>query len=136
MRTLTIAVLFGILLGCGGSDRGAVEGTVTLDGKPIETGAVTFRPSGDTKGATAGTEIKNGRYSISAAAGPMVGTNRVEISAWKSTGRMVPAALGDPNAGMKPEVVEAVAPRFNVESELTVEIRPGKNTYDFEVMGR
>jgi len=132
-RPVILLVVLSTLLGCGGSNRGAIEGSVTLDGKPIESGAITFRPTGETKGATAGGEIKNGRYAIPAKSGPMVGTNRVEISAWKQTGRMVPAALGDPHAGMKPEVVEAVAPRFNVNSELTVKIEPGRNTCDFRV---
>ena len=136
MRLAVLALFLTGLVGCGGSNRGAVEGSVTLDGTPIESGAITFRPTGETKGATAGGEIKNGRYAIPAESGPVVGTNRVEISAWKETGRMVSAALGDPNAGMKPEVVEAVAPRFNVDSELTVEIEPGRNTCDFRVEGR
>ena len=136
MRRIVFVLLIASVLGCGGSNRGAVEGTVTLDGKPIESGAITFRPVGDTKGATSGGEIKDGHYALPADAGPMIGTNRVEISAWRQTGRMVPAALGDPHAGTKAEVVEAVAPRFNVDSTLEVEIRAGRNTCDFEVEGR
>lgn len=46
--------------GCGGG-AGTVTGEVTYEGAPVRKGYVTFAPA-DGKGATAGAEIKDGRY--------------------------------------------------------------------------
>ena len=69
--------------------RQAIEGTVTLDGKPLEKGQITFVPQGDTKGPTAGAEIVGGKFAIPAAGGPLAGKFRVEITAARPGGRKV-----------------------------------------------
>jgi hypothetical protein len=121
-------------VGCGGgrADRGAVSGTVTLDGKPVERGSILFTPSEGTQGSAAGGEIANGRYQLPAKIGPAVGRNRVEIRAMRKTGKMVPKAFGRPGE-MVPEQVEAIPPRFNTKSNLKVDIKRGDNTADFDV---
>jgi hypothetical protein len=122
--------------GCGdGSKRGAVEGGVKLDGKPVENGSILFTPIQETRGAVAGGEIHNGRYRLSAKTGPAVGWNRVEIHAMLKTGKMVPKAFGAPGE-MVPEQFEAVPPKFNSESTLKYEIKSGDNAADFEVSSR
>ncbi|MEM7557861.1 MAG: hypothetical protein AAF394_01935, partial [Planctomycetota bacterium] len=71
-----------LLAGCGGTDgppRAAVEGTVTLDGKPLATGMVRFVPKDGTPGQKVSVSIEAGKFSVSAEHGPAVGKHRVEI---------------------------------------------------------
>ena len=49
-----------LVAGCGGA---SVEGEVTLDGKPVENGAITFT-SADLRGPSAGAQITAGRYRV------------------------------------------------------------------------
>lgn len=49
LRAIVMFVLLGLALGCGGSGRGPlgqVEGTVTLEGKPINEGTIIFEVAG------------------------------------------------------------------------------------------
>jgi len=137
---LIVAGLLGCLAGgCGtaqGPERAAVEGEVTLDGNPIEQGSIAFHPAGKTQGMVAGGPITGGRYSISAAEGPAVGQNRVEIHASKKTGRKIPDPYGGPGQTMD-ETVEAVPQQYNTRSTLVRQVEPGKkNTLDFELTTR
>jgi hypothetical protein len=134
-RLLVCAICLGagiIQTGCSSDkSRGAVSGQVKLDGKPIERGSILLSPMEGVKGEPASGEIAAGRYQLSGKAAPAVGWNRVDIHALRKTGRTVPKPL--PMHGTMEEEVEAVAPRFNAESTLKVEIKPGENTADFEV---
>jgi hypothetical protein len=129
-----IPLVFGCSRG-GGANRGAISGTVNLDGKPVEQGSILFTPVEDTRGSVAGGEITDGRYQLPAKIGPAVGRNRVQIRAMRKTGKMVPKAFGHPGE-MVPERVEAIPARFNSKSALEVEIKPGDNTADFDVSSR
>lgn len=136
-RCLFFFLAAALIAGCGGGiQRAAVEGQVSLDGKPIQKGSIFFRPSGETKGMTAGGEIADGRYSLPAEKGPAVGGNLVEIYTDLRTGRKVPLVPGDPKAGMKDEVLQAVAPRYNTQTTLHCEIAPGDNSHNFEVTSK
>jgi hypothetical protein len=134
LRPILFPLVLLLLSGCGsgGADRGAVSGTVKIDGKLLEQGSILFTPIEGTHGSVAGGKIENGRFQFSAKTGPALGRNRVEIRAMRKTGKMVPKAFGRPGE-MVPEQVEAIPPRFNAKSELKVEIKPGDNTADFEV---
>ena len=120
-------ILLAVILGCGTSHRAAVVGKVSLDGKPVDDGIITFIPSGDNRGSPAWGKIQAGDYAIPAKTGPSVGTNRVEIRWARKTGRMVPI---DPTIE---ETVEAVPVRYNSQSVLQVEIKPGTNQFDFNL---
>jgi hypothetical protein len=132
-----LAPLLLFACGCGrsGANRGAVSGTVKLDGKPVEQGSILFTPIEGARGSVAGGEIENGRYQLSAKKGPAIGWNRVEIQAMRKTGKMVRKAFGRPGE-MVPEQVSAIPPRFNTKSKLKAEIKPGDNTADFDVSSR
>ncbi len=56
-----LALLMPLMIGCGGG-KGAVSGTVTLDGKPLPAGTIGFRPS---KGTPVVGTIKDGQSSVS-----------------------------------------------------------------------
>ena len=134
LTRLSLAYLLLLLLtGCGGIQRGAVEGQVSLDGQPIPKGSIFFRPTGETKGMTAGGEIIDGRYKLPADKGPVVGSNIVEFYADLKTGRKVPHVPGDPSAGMDDEILQVFGPQYNTQSKVTCQIKAGNNTHDFNL---
>lgn len=120
--------------GCGTSDtgHGTISGQVNLDGKPIEQGSILFTPIDGTKGVVAGGQIQNGQYRFAGVNGPAIGVNRVEIQAMRKNGKMIPKPMGAPG-----EMVEGseqvAAARFNSNSTLKIEIKPGDNTANFDV---
>jgi hypothetical protein len=57
------------------------------------------------------------------------------VHAVRKTGKMIPKGLGG-TGKMIEEQVEGVAPKFNIESKLQVEITPGENTADFNVTSK
>jgi hypothetical protein len=124
-------------VGCGKEDasRGNLSGKVTLDGKPVELGTILLTPIEGAKGVVTGGSIENGRYQLVGKAAAAVGRNRVEVRAMRKTGRMVPKPFTQSGETIE-EQVEAVPARFNSESKLSVDVKPGDNTADFEVSSR
>ena len=110
--------------GCGAGRQGELSGEVTLDGAPLEHGAILLTPVDAATGAATGGEIKGGRYALTGKRAPLAGAYKVEIRANKKIGRKVQKAMGKPGE-LDDELVEAVAPRFNAKTELTVEAKPG-----------
>jgi hypothetical protein len=138
---LAYPLLLAVLSGCGGKsvERAAVQGHVTYRGQPIQDGTILFSPTGRAKGERlepAGSKIVNGEYHLDGKMGPMVGAQRVEIQAYRKTGRKIPDMLGDvskPDRPLVDEVIPILPATFNVESTLTADIAPGENTKDFEL---
>jgi hypothetical protein len=130
--------LFLVLLctGCGNrhENRASISGEMKLDGRPIEQGSIQFLPMQGVEGSITGGDVVKGRYQLSGKAGPAVGWNRVEIHGLRKTGKTIPKPF--PQQGTVEELVEAVAPRYNSESTLKVEVKPGDNTADFEVTSK
>jgi hypothetical protein len=84
--------------------KGTVKGIVTLNGKPVEKGKVTFRPE---KGDPIQAEIKDGRYT---AEGVPVGTARVILK-------------GLPGQDINVDT--------NLNTVLEVRVKEGENVFDF-----
>jgi hypothetical protein len=121
---VTFALIFS---GCGSSrdaNLAEVSGKVTLDGKPIESGVISFIPA-DLSGPTAGAEIVNGTYFIGGESGVFISECRVEISALKKTGEKVPTSV-DPD-DMTDVVTNMVPANYNTKSTLTAKIEAGEN---------
>ena len=121
-QSLYFAVLAGFvaLTGCGdGMTR--IEGTVKLDGQPLADGTITFVPA-DGQTASAGGPIKNGVYSVEAPPG----SKKVEIQASKVVGER-PAYAGDPNSPKIPITESIIPARYNTETTLTADLKPGTN---------
>jgi hypothetical protein len=109
-----------------------VSGTVQLDGQPVEEGSIQFIPVEGTKGPGTGAVITKGSYHIPRGQGVVVGKNRVELRAFKTTGRIVQDPTAPP--GVKTEErVQAFPPEYNDKSTEVREIQPGSNTFDFDV---
>jgi hypothetical protein len=132
---LGILVLFA-LIGCSKPDanHGAVQGEVMLDSQPLTQGSILFRPMQGVEGTEVGGKIEAGHYALSGNAAPTVGWNRVDIHSVRKSGRMTPQPF--PNHGEMEEMVEVVPSRFNTESMLKYEVKPGDNTADFEVTSK
>jgi len=85
---LCIALLCLPLIGCGKPKLQGFSGTVTYDGKPLESdGIVTFYPDakkGNTMGASNVASIKNGRYELPVSQGISGGWYNVsvEVTEW------------------------------------------------------
>ena len=116
---LGIVVVLG-LAGCGSNGRSTVEGMVTLNGQPIESGAMSFRPL-DGKTPTVGCFITAGCFRLQVPIGSM----RVEITAMEKSGKGVSTAQGAP---VEVDLVtEAIPERYNAKSELVIDVKQGVN---------
>jgi|GEM_PF-791893 len=118
--------------GCSeaGPARQPISGTITLDGKPLTVGTITFAPLDGTTAATA--PIQDGTYRLSRSEGPAPGRYQVEISAVRPTGRRI--AHPDLPSETIDEVRNIVPPNYNVQTELAVEVKPdGEQTLPFQL---
>jgi hypothetical protein len=123
------AVVLIAMSGCGHGGRMPVEGTVTLDGQPLEKGAIRLIPLSGTKGPTAGADIVDGKFVIVPAGGPFVGKFQVQISAVRFTGQKV---LDPRSNAMIDEYAQYLPARYNSESKLQKEVTSsGPNQFEF-----
>ena len=135
-----LLVCLAACLGCG-TGLATVEGTVTFDGKPVESGSIVFEPA-DGAGPSAGGQIQNGKYKLAGEAGVMPGKKVVRITAIRSTGRQVDAGMpgatgagGPSSPGGKVDELESYIPAiYNEKSTLTCEIAAGTaNQHNFDL---
>ncbi len=130
-----LVVLVSLLAaGCGGSDvdLAPVKGTVTLDGEPLAGARVEFDPDpGEvvrgkpTGSASYGVTDSSGRYTLlytHEQEGALLG---------KHTVRITTRAMTVDADGKEVLVPERLPPKFHLNSELTREVTPGSNTFDF-----
>jgi len=124
-RGLALVVLASAMAlaiaGCGRSDLpelGRVQGTVTLDGKPLPGAAVGFYPLSGGRQALAIVD-KDGKYDLTyvhGAAGAKTGPNEVTVF-WPDDS----------------EATAAIPEKYNKKSELQFDVKPGKNTFDIKM---
>jgi hypothetical protein len=151
------ALIGGALLlgGCGGAGddlpRQAVWGKVTLDGKPLEQGTITFSPTSElpTPGMVT---VTGGSYSLPKAQGLVPGSYKVSILASESTEPVekfgdLPGVAGRRQAEAADSKARAailgkkgalpgqtIPPRYNTATTLTAEVKDGaSNSFDFEL---
>lgn len=119
-----IAVACGLLAGCSDDGLALVEGTVTVDGQPVVSGAITFVPA-DGGAPTAGGMITDGRYRVRVPPGVM----KVSISVPKVVGKK--KIYPTENSPEMPVTIEALPAKYNERTELQMEVKPGKNEKNF-----
>lgn len=135
----TVSFLAVHLSGCSQSTsdapkRAAINGQVIFRGTPVEDGMITFAPVAPTVGPSTGAKISNGAYSIAKDAGPVVGTNRVEITAYQKTGRKIEAGTPNPPGTMVDELKPIIPKEYNTKSRLTAQVKNGENKdIDFDL---
>lgn len=119
--------------GCGTNDRLPLQGTVTFDGKPLATGVIQFIPGEGTAGPSAGGEIQDGHYTVSAEKGVFAGTFRVEIISNQKTGTQTRSAGGQ----VADDVRNIVPAQYNVASTLSADVSSEDgNSFDFELRSK
>ncbi|MHC2068461.1 hypothetical protein ACYFX5_13435 [Bremerella sp. T1] len=128
MVLLAMGLLVPMALGCTASEsndnRLAVSGTVTLDGKPLETGRISFVSEQDVANGIppASAEIQDGKYTIDSTPGEKV----VKISSRVETGR--------DQVTDEPITKETIPAKYNKKSELTTTVTEGgENMANFEL---
>jgi hypothetical protein len=127
MRAFAVLGLASLLIavGCGRSDRpdlGTVQGTVTLDGKPLAGALVVFTPSGPGRSASDLTDAA-GRYELTYLrdiAGATLGPHVVIIT-----------TATEERGGR-----EMLPPRYHEKTELSATVAPGSNTIDFPLKSK
>lgn len=138
MQRILLAILAGALLtnagGCGGEriERRAVSGSVQLDGQPLADGTIIFTPLD--QGPSAGGKIANGAFTLTEERGPSPGKYRVEISAYRPTGKTErDAATGETIPLTEP----IIPPQYNRASKLEVEVAAsGENHFEFKLQAK
>jgi hypothetical protein len=129
VRAFAALTSLALLTGGCGTSKPIMEGTVTLDGMPIEKGVIVLTPP-DGKGQTAGCGITAGSYRMQASQG----TKQVSIMAERKDGKM-PDPMSPGSGSLIDRYVDYVPERYNKKSELTVTIKPGLNKHDFTLEG-
>ena len=124
-RALGLAALVA-LAGCAADTTAEVAGTVTLDGKPLETGAVQFSPV-DGQSPTAGAVIKDGSFASRVPVGEM----KVTFTAPKVVGKK--KLYNTPTSPEAPVTEELLPDRYNTKSQLKTQVKPGRNPVVFEL---
>jgi len=130
------AVCWGVALaGCGPRmpTLAAVEGAVTLDGKPLGNAMVIFVPDAGGRPATAQT-TESGQYRLvygPRAGGATLGRHRVGISKVVQGRRLSRAGVPDEEAEHMP--LELVPARYLEPGALTAEVVAGRNIIDFSL---
>ena len=127
-----LAILF--VAGCGSFTE--VGGTVTLEGKKLTTGTVTFLGAdGKKKGVT--NIASDGTYKLIE---PPLGKVKVAVQVKPlpkapATKESPKVTIGEvPNEPVEPVMIPAIYGDFN-KSGLSTELKSGSNTYDIELKG-
>ncbi len=127
-RVLATAVAACLAAGCGGG-LVSVTGTVTLDGKPVDEGSVSFQPA-DGNGPSGGAPVKDGRFEVTPGLKP--GEYKVSVRAGLKTGRKIPAGPPHPAGSLVDEVISYPPPGKPVEPT-TVEVKPDNPPLSFDL---
>lgn len=116
---IPLAICFVGGCGKGGPDLAPVKGRVTFDGRPLADADIEFQPDNMLPPSVGHTDA-DGRYELlykRGVAGARVGQHTVRVTASPSV------AKNPPN----------IPPRYNRQSELRQEVKPGDNSLDFDL---
>jgi hypothetical protein len=131
MRLRLLSCCLLAAMGCSSGSTGPKEypvgGTVTFDGKPVETGRILFRKIGEGDRAYGG-EITNGNYSFTSEPGKV----KVEITA----SRIIPGKFDNSNGTPEPVGEMYIPKQYNSKSTLEAEVKPEGNTLPFELVSK
>jgi hypothetical protein len=139
---VVVLAVLPLAVGCGGRASGpsrvAAHGEVRVGDEPLKAGVIRFVPQA--KGPVALTTIKDGRFALSAANGPVLGKNSVAIVAAPAANPLEGATdiraawTNYARAKQGPPVETAVPAKYNQRSTLSVEVSAkGPNAFDFQL---
>lgn len=142
-KSLAIAVAFWLTIsipGCGGQSEielGQVSGIVKYEGTPLAGVTVMFIP--DNGRPAMGTTDAEGKYELTYIRderGCKVGRNRVEIRHDEESANEA-AQEGDEAVQTPGPPTEVQIPaKYNSDSELSVDVQPGENKFDFDLIAQ
>jgi hypothetical protein len=123
---LCAALSVVLVVGCG-DGKSSVNGTVTMDGQPVASGAITFiKTEGEM--AREGAIIQDGSFR----ANVPPGTYKLELQGQKVVGKR--KQKGFDGKDEEVELTEELFPeRYNTKSELREVIRPGQGTLKLDL---
>jgi hypothetical protein len=125
LLALVVAALLTIL-GCG-DGKSSLSGTVTMDGQPVASGAITFVKT-DGELVREGAVIQDGNFRASVPPG----TYKLELSGQKVVGKR--KQKGFDGKDEEVELTEELFPeQYNTKSELTEVIKPGERTMKLDL---
>lgn len=134
-RWAFVVVLAGLAAGCGPAPTGTVSGTVTVGGRPVPNGLITFSSEVGTRDSFSAA-VLDGKYTTGPIpAGPAKvtviarGANPAEAPAGKGGGDLAPP----PKSAAKKVVTVPTKYGATDTSGLTFEVAKGDNTKDFDL---
>lgn len=121
VRGVLLLLLLTTMGGCGtsGVEVAPVHGRVTFDGQPLASAELLFQPD-DNQRPSRGRTDAEGRYELGykrGQQGAIIGMHTVRISIARDVIKTAPI----------------IAARFDSQSELRREVKPGPNEFDFDV---
>lgn len=133
---LGLLASIGFVVGCAakkydGAERIPLQGKVTVDGRPLDAGTISFVPIDVNSGRPSGGSILGGEYNVAEAMGANAGSYRVEIHWQKSTGKKTRAIDSDE---MIEQRAEGLPAKYHKNSELKAEVAPDKTVFDFDLL--
>lgn len=137
-RWLVVILLAAAVAGCGKNPLGRqkVSGRITLDAKPLAQGSIGFEPQ-QPGGVSSGAMIREGAYTIEELKGLPPGKYRVRISAADMSDEQQGDAIVTPPGGAPPRArKDLIPPKYNTQTELSVEVKAGANRLDFDLKSK
>ncbi|RCS54686.1 hypothetical protein DTL42_06040 [Bremerella cremea] len=123
---LALGTLTLLTVGCGGpkSDKLEMTGKVTLDGQPLQEGAITIEATDD-KGGVDGGMITDGEYKVLTTPGDKL----IKINATKVVGQK--KTYNTPDSPTEDVVKEIIPPKYNTRSDIKVTVTADAASHDF-----
>jgi hypothetical protein len=128
---LVAACGFVFVAGCGGTYDASVEGVVTLDGKPLPLGMVTFHPSSPGPPAYA-IISEDGSYAVNTGRETGLPSGEYHVSVIANE----PPAIAQTASGGAPPLGKPITPawyRMKETSGLQYKVEPGSNEINIEL---
>ena len=115
--------------GCSGSKLTPVSGNVTLDGQPLAEGTIHFAPA-DGQAPSQAAVIKDGSYKTE------LNKTGYKVQIYSPKPSKVVAKLDENGPGGGPRVEELLPPRYNIQSDLKLNISGPTTTANFELRSK
>jgi hypothetical protein len=112
IRSIVCAALICCCLVSCSSKSSVIQGVVTVDGTPVDTGTIHFASEDDAAAKGQGTVIAGGKFELSEKMA--AGSYRVMVEGFRTTGR----TITDPQRGQVPETVQLQIQNLPVEVQL------------------
>jgi hypothetical protein len=122
-----------LAIGCGGSDGSKVhvKGDVTLDGKPVDAGSITFTAI-DRSHAQAGGKIVHGRYSVDNVA---PGKNKILVSGGMNDGAEGGQAVNEARGHKMSQIAQIYSKNPQKARKMQQEITQGEASISAKTPG-